>query len=182
MKSARDEEFTAYVHARRAHHYRTALMLCGDSHRAEDIVQEALAKLYAAWPRASRAGSLDAYVRRIVVNHHLDQVRRAWRRETSVPLGEDGLDVASRAGSTVEETDALMAALRRLPIGQRRVVVLRHYWGLSISEVAADLGVTEGTVKSQTHNALQALRRLLADSLVPTPSSAPDQHDDQEIP
>src|SRR5689334_2703103 len=77
----RDDGFTAYVAGRRAHLYRTAYLLCGDPHRAEDIVQNALAKLYVAWPRASRADSVDAYVRRVIINSHLDEHRRPWRRE-----------------------------------------------------------------------------------------------------
>jgi DNA-directed RNA polymerase specialized sigma24 family protein len=72
MRAARDDGFTAYVAERRAHLYRTAYLLCGDPHRAEDIVQTALAKLYAAWGRASRMDSVDAYARRVVVNSHLD--------------------------------------------------------------------------------------------------------------
>jgi DNA-binding MarR family transcriptional regulator len=78
---SRDEAFAAYVGQRRAQLYRTAYLLCGDAHRAEDVVQTALAKLYAAWPRVSRADSVDAYARRVVVTSHLDDVRRPWRRE-----------------------------------------------------------------------------------------------------
>ena len=68
----RDDGFTAYVAGRRSHLFRTAYLLCGDPHRAEDIVQTALAKPYVAWPRASRANSVDAYVRRVIINSHLD--------------------------------------------------------------------------------------------------------------
>ena len=73
MGGTRDDGFTAYVAGRRAHLFRTAYLLCGDPHRAEDIVQTALAKLYVAWPRASRADSVDAYVRRVIINSHLDE-------------------------------------------------------------------------------------------------------------
>ena len=142
----RDEEFSAYVAGRRTQLYRTAVLLCGDPHRAEDVVQTALAKLYAAWPRVRRADSVDAYARRAVVNVHLDETRRPWRRERSTAAAD--LDGRAPAGLPVEETDALWTALRALPAGQRRVVVLRHYWGLSVEETAADLGVSTGTVKS----------------------------------
>jgi RNA polymerase sigma-70 factor (sigma-E family) len=155
----RDDGFTAYVAGRRAHLYRTAYLLCGDAHRAEDIVQNALAKLYVAWPRASKADSVDAYVRRVIVNSHLDERRRPWRREA--PTEDDRLDRAAPTGVTPEESDALWTALRGLGPKQRRVVVLRHYWGLSVEETAADLGVSPGTVKSQTSAALEKLRTVL---------------------
>ena len=159
--SRRDEDFTAYVAERRAHLYRTAYLLCaGDGHRAEDVVQQALAKLYAAWPRASRLESVDAYARRVVVNAHLDEVRRPWHRERSVA---DAPDRPTPTGVSVEDADALRTALRQLAPGQRRVVVLRHYLGLSVEETAADLGISPGTVKSQTAAALAQLRTALDD-------------------
>lgn len=158
----RDEAFATYVAARRPQLYRAAYLLCGDPHRAEDVVQAALTKLYLAWPRVERADSVDAYVRRAVVNSHLDETRRPWRRERPT---DEHPDAAVQSGPGPEETDALYAALRRLPPGQRRVVVLRHYWGLSVEETAADLGVSAGTVKSQTSAALAALRTALQPDL-----------------
>jgi RNA polymerase sigma-70 factor (sigma-E family) len=155
----RDDGFTAYVAGRRAHLYRAAYLLCGDPHRAEDIVQTALAKLYVAWPRASRADSVDAYARRVIINSHLDEHRRPWRRES--PTEDSRLDRAAPSGVTPEDSDALWTALRQLGPKQRRVVVLRHYWGLSVEETAADLGVSPGTVKSQTSAALEKLRSSL---------------------
>jgi RNA polymerase sigma-70 factor (sigma-E family) len=161
----RDDGFTAYVAGRRAHLFRAAYLLCGDPHRAEDIVQTALAKLYVAWPRASRADSVDAYVRRVIINSHLDETRRPWRRES--PTEEDRLDRAAPSGVTPEDADALWTALRQLGPKQRRVVVLRHYWGLSVEETAADLGVSPGTVKSQTSAALERLRATLLTDMTP---------------
>ncbi|WP_436700296.1 SigE family RNA polymerase sigma factor [Nocardioides sp. BYT-33-1] len=158
----RDEEFAAYVAERRPRLFRAAWLLCGDPHQAEDIVQAALTRLYVAWPRVRRADSVDAYVRRAVVNAHLDEGRRPWRREASAGEGLPEVPVAATA---VEEHDALWTALRALPPGQRRVVVLRHWWGLSVEETAADLDVSTGTVKSQTSAALAALRAALADDL-----------------
>jgi RNA polymerase sigma-70 factor (sigma-E family) len=154
-----EEGFTAYVSQRRLTLFRTACLLCGDPHQAEDIVQDALARLYAAWPRASRAENIDGYARRIVINSHLNQVRRPWRREhVTAEVGERAADVHL----STEDLQVLWAALRRLPLGQRRVVVLRHYLGLSVEETAADLGLSAGTVKSQTSDGLAALRRALA--------------------
>lgn len=156
--TVRDAEFSEYVAARRAQLRRTAYLLCADPHRAEDLVQTALLKLYVAWPRIRRDGNVDAFARRIVVNAHLDDVRRPWRRERS---GLDGVDVA-RHDPAPHDRDALVAALADLPEGQRRVVVLRHYWGLSVEETAADLGISAGTVKSQTSHALRRLEQALS--------------------
>jgi RNA polymerase sigma-70 factor (sigma-E family) len=154
-----DEAFTAYVVQRRLQLFRTACLICGDPHQAEDIVQDALARLYATWPRASRAENVDAYVRRTIINSHLNQVRRPWRRERAAA-------VVREAPATVhlptEDLQVMWAALRKLPLGQRKVVILRHYLGLSVEETAADLGISTGTVKSQTSDALSALRRALA--------------------
>ncbi|QCX26727.1 SigE family RNA polymerase sigma factor [Nocardioides jishulii] len=154
---SRDDEFGAYVAARRPHLYRSAWLLCGDQHRAEDLVQDALTKLYLAWPRVHRMANVEAYVRRMLVNGHIDESRRPWRREhTTYELPD-----APAAQPPGEEADELWTALRALPPGQRRVVVLRHYWGLSVEETAGDLNVSVGTVKSQTSAALTALRRAL---------------------
>jgi len=161
--AARDDGFSEFVVDRRARLHRTAYLLCGDAHRAEDIVQAALTKLYAAWPRVSRLDSVDAYARRAVVNSHIDETRRPWRRERPVEHGtlDGAFDTAAAPGVAPEEADALWTALRALPPGQRRVVVLRHYWGLPVDETAADLGISPGTVKSQTSAALRALRAAL---------------------
>jgi len=151
--------FTTYVSERRLQLFRTACLLCGDPHQAEDVVQDALARLYVAWPRASRADNIDAYARRAVINSHLNQVRRPWRRErVAVDVGEGPAPVHL----PTEDLQLMWAALRSLPLGQRKVVVLRHYLGLSVEETAADLGISAGTVKSQTSDALAALRRALA--------------------
>lgn len=154
-----DSEFSEYVAARRAKLYRTAYLLAGDPHRAEDLVQQALTKLYVAWKRLSKRDDVDAYARRIVVNAHLDEVRRPWRRERPRPT--EDLDRAAEAGLAPEDRDALWDALRALPARQRQVVVLRHYWGLSVAETAQDLGISQGTVKSSTSDALARLRDVL---------------------
>jgi RNA polymerase sigma-70 factor (sigma-E family) len=152
----RDGPFIEYVAARRARLYRTAYLICGDAHRADDLVQIALAKAYVAWPRLERAGNVDAYVRRILVNAHVDETRRGWRRE------QPGLPDVDQPAPAAEDNEDLWAALRALAPGQRRIVVLRHYWGLSVEETAADLGISPGTVKSQTSDALARLRRTLS--------------------
>ena len=155
----RDSAFRDYVAARRPQLYRSAYLLCGDPHRAEDVVQDALVRLYVAWPRAQRANNVDAYARRIVLNSHYDQSRRPWHREKAVARGPER---AALERFPAEDAQDLWRAVRGLPEGQRKVVVLRHIWGLSVAETAADLGISEGTVKSQTSDALAALRRALA--------------------
>lgn len=158
-RSDREAEFTEYVDARRAQLSRTAYLLCGDSHRAEDLVQTALVKLYLAWPRVRRDGNVDAFARRVLVNAHIDETRRPWRRER---WGLDGHDEGVAPAETVEDRDVLLTALAGLPEGQRKVVVLRHFVGLSVEETAHDLGISTGTVKSQTSHALKRLESVLA--------------------
>jgi RNA polymerase sigma-70 factor (sigma-E family) len=152
--------FSSYVAARRARLFRTACLLCGDPHRAEDIVQDALARLYGAWDRVSRMDNVDGYVRRIIVNAHYSDRRRPWRRERAAEPREVPLE----HGFPVEDADAIRSALGGLPPGQRRVIVLRHIWNLTIEETAAELGISTGTVKSQSFDALASLRRTLAPS------------------
>ena len=103
-------------------------------------------------------------MRRIVVNAHIDETRRPWRRERPV---ESGLDQPVDDAVSLEDSDALWTALRGLAPGHRRVVVLRHYWGLSVDETAADLGISPGTVKSQTSDALARLRAALTEVTTP---------------
>ena len=155
----RDAEFEAYVAMARPRLRRLAYSLCGDWHRADDILQTALAKLYVAWPRVVRASNPDAYVRRTVVRASIDESRRPWRREQS---GLDGHDRPGADAAVLERHD-LVAALQRLPEMQRKTVVLRHWLGLSVAETAHDLGIAEGTVKSHTSRALAALQELMSE-------------------
>ncbi|GGB75966.1 RNA polymerase subunit sigma-24 [Knoellia flava TL1] len=154
--SQRDTEFSEYVAVSRPALWRTAYLLSGSVAQADDLVQNALLKLYLAWPRLAHRRQLDAYTRRIIATSHIDETRRPWRRE-SEPL--EGHEPSFQ--SEVSDHTALLRALKNLPIGQRRVVVLRHYWGLSVAETAADLGISEGTVKSQCAAGLHKLEQAL---------------------
>lgn len=159
VSSRRDEEFVDYVTARRAYLRRFAYLLCGDWHFAEDIVQNALTKVYLAWPRIRRAGTEEAYVRKVVLRCFLDEKRRSWRRETSVAeLPEN----AHPIGLGFEEIDELRSAVAGLPDRQRAAIVLRHWAGLSMEEIANDLGCSVGTVKSQVSRGVERLRTNLA--------------------
>ena len=156
----RDEDFTAYVVAHRRKLVRTAYLLCGSWDRAEDVTQIALAKLYAAWPRVQRVDGPGAYVRKIIARTAIDEWRRPWRRELMVGEG-----LADLPGSVppVDVGDRLLlrSALAQLPGRQRQVVVLRHYWGLSVDEVARDLGISSGSVKSHCSRAIRRLNELM---------------------
>jgi len=165
------EGFASYVVQRRLKLFRAACLLCGDPHQAEDIVQDALARLCVAWPRVSRADNIDAYARRTIINSHLNHLRRPWRREH---VAADVGDRPTAVHLPTEDLQVMWMALRNLPLGQRKVVILRHYLGLSVEETAADLGVSPGTVKSQTSDALAALRRALSDEFGATVSEGGD--------
>lgn len=149
-----------YVAARRTYLRRVAYLTCGDWHGAEDLVQNALVKLYVAWPRINGDETEDAYARRVIVRTHLDDLRRPWRREVT---GLEGFDQAAAPnGLSHEDSDALSTALKQLPERQRAAVVLRFWCGLSVEETARDLGCSTGTVKSHTSRALARLRTILS--------------------
>ncbi len=154
-----DAAFSEFVAARQGHLRRIAYALCGDWHRAEDLLQTALTKLYVAWPRIRHDGSEEAYVRQIMVRANIDESRRPWRRERPSDVLPD---VPVEDGTQVEERSALFDALQDLPEQQRKVVVLRHWLGLSVRETAAELRISEGTVKSHSSRGLAALEVVLA--------------------
>ena len=157
-RASRDDEFAAFVAARQTHLRRIAYAVCGDWHRADDLLQTALVKLYVAWPRLHRDGREEAYTRQIIVRANIDEHRRPWRREES---GLDGHDPVARTGLPVEDRSALFDALQALPVMQRKVVVLRHWLGLSVEETAHELGISTGTVKSHSSRGIEKLQAVL---------------------
>ena len=157
----RDAEFTAWVTAHRPQLLRAAYLVCGDRHAAEDLVQTCLTRLYLAWPRFAEMGMPLSYARRALVNAHIDLTRHAWwARER--PFAEPQSGAVTDEAAAVDERATVVRALQELPAGQRRVVVLRFLWGLSVRETAAELRIAEGTVKSQTSDALRRLEQALA--------------------
>ena len=144
--------------ARQTHLRRVAYALCGDWHRAEDLLQTAFVKLYVAWPRLRDPAAAEAYARRILVRANVDESRRPWRRESP---GLDGHDRAAPVGAAYEERSTLVDALQQLPAMQRKVVVLRHMLDLTVSQTADELGIGEGTVKSHSSRGLAALEKAL---------------------
>lgn len=160
VRRSRDEEFAAFMVEAEPLLTRTAWLLCGDRHRAEELVQQALVRTYVAWPRA-RARDPLAYARRTLANARIDMWRRR-RREVLVatedlPGGVSGDRTAGHAHAHAER-DALVRALTRLSPQRRRVVVLRYVLDLSERQVAADLGVSVGAVKSAAARGLRQLR------------------------
>ena len=149
---------------------RSAYLLTGDRHDAEDLVQTALVKLYVAWHRASAADSVEAYTRRIMLNTMLSERRtKRWLKERAF----HELPEVAVADHSSDDRLSLWPHVLRLPPRQRAVVVLRYYEGLSEREIAEALGVSPGTVKSTASTALRALRQHLPPDLAPTTEGDP---------
>lgn len=161
-EGAIDDRFAAYVRERGQHHLRTAVLLTGDWHAAEDLVQTSLVKLYRAWPRlgTGTGHDPDAYLRRIMINTHRSWWRARWRRETpAAVLPERTTDEDLADGQALGEL--VRHALAGLPRQQRAVLILRYYEDLPEAEVAALLGCAVGTVKTHARRGLSALRQVL---------------------
>jgi RNA polymerase sigma-70 factor (sigma-E family) len=153
------DEFDAYVRSRTPALMRAAYLLTGDQHLAEDLVQSALISTHRSWEKLHRDGHPDAYTRKVM--YHL-QVSWWRRRRVAESLTGDLPEPRPRGGTDVSSAAAqrltLRAALLRLAPRQRAVLVLRYFEDLSEADTAAALGVTVGTVKSQTFKALDRLR------------------------
>ncbi|PSL51649.1 RNA polymerase sigma-70 factor (sigma-E family) [Saccharothrix carnea] len=145
------EEFVAGASPRLL---RTAFLLTRDRGHAEDLVQTALARAWRAWRRVQ--GDPEPYVRRIMVNTYATWWRRKWRAEHPTDVLPDAGGASPEAA--VDQRDWLWRALGRLPRRQRAVIVLRFYEDLTEAQAAHALGVSVGTVKSQTSKALARLR------------------------
>jgi len=148
-------EFATYVRERSPRLLHTSYLLCHDWALAEDLLQTALAKAWRSWRRIEK--DPDSYVYRILVNTNASWTRRRWRGEipTETPP-EAGLE-ADLTGDLADRT-LMLDALRRLPQRQRAVLVLRYFEDQTETQVAAILGCTVGTVKSQASKALAKLR------------------------
>ncbi|MEU8007669.1 SigE family RNA polymerase sigma factor [Catellatospora sp. NPDC049111] len=154
-----DDGFREFVHARLGRLSRIAYLLTGDHHAAEDLLQNALVKIASRWSKVSAGGAPDAYLRKVLYHEHVS----AWRRSRHLraewptaepPEGGSGRDLAAETVRRV----LLEQALAKLTRKQRAVIVLRFVEDLSEADAAAALGVSVGTVKSQTSYALKKLR------------------------
>ncbi|WP_078880653.1 MULTISPECIES: SigE family RNA polymerase sigma factor [Kitasatospora] len=159
-KQTRDAEFTEFVAARAPWLRKVAYLLCGDWHRADDLVQESVTKLYVRWSRLSRLENLDGYARTVLVNTFLAEQRSPWGRWTA-RRRTGAVPEPAAAGTDLDLSVDLRRALAALPPRQRATVVLRHYCDLTVEQTAAALGCSTGNVKSQTSRGLDALRRSL---------------------
>jgi RNA polymerase sigma-70 factor (sigma-E family) len=151
-----DASFERFVHEHHASLFRTAVLMTGNPETAQDLVQTALARVYARWSRIADQEPA-AYARRIVVNAHRDGWRRNRGREHLVPETPEPASAPDATGRIVER-DSVVRALRLLTARERRVVVLRFLYDLSEAETATELGMRVGTVKSTTHRAIGKLR------------------------
>jgi RNA polymerase sigma-70 factor (sigma-E family) len=163
VTSAREQAEAAYREFAAAQMHsllRPAYYLTGSWHEAQDLVQASLVKMYLAWPRLRPDVDRHLYARKVMVNTYRAGLRPAWRRRETLSAAQPP-DTYDRDGLT-EERDYQRALLMSLPPGQRAVIVLRYLQDLSIQQTADCLGVSAGTVKSQTSDALAALRQAIA--------------------
>lgn len=161
-----EREYVDYVTVHLPSLHRLARLLCRDAHRAEDIVQTTITKLYINWKRASASSNLDSYVRTMLVRAFLSEQRLAWARvrlfgsPQEIPRGPavHDPDVATR--------DLVHTALSRVAPKQRAVLVLRFLCDLPVAEVARILGCSSGNVTGLTAHGLRRLRTLLGNQAV----------------
>lgn len=155
MTTDHDEQFTAWVERSAASLRGTAYLMCGDWHSADDVVQDALVRVYERWHRI-RPDAATSYARRVITTAAIDRARRPWRREVS----SDILPEPDVVGA-VETPYDVVGALAQLPPRQRAVLVLRFFHDLDVAETARLLGISQGTVKSTTSRGLDSLRLLM---------------------
>jgi len=161
-------EFASFVHATGTQLYRTALLLTGDHHLAEDLTQTTYAKVFGSWRRVHRAENPVGYARTILLNTFLSH--RRLRRSGEQPgrtadVTETLADSADGATSDADPSTRvdLLAALARLSPTDRAVLVARYWEDRSITETAADLGLSETAVRTRSKRALERLRPLVLD-------------------
>ena len=156
-----EEEFAEYFAARRDAVRRTAYMLCGDWHRADDLAQTAFVALHRRWKKIRDRGATDAYVRKTLVRASIDESRRPWRREWQAETLPEPPDDTPGLDELVATREDLLAALKQVPPKQRAVLVMRFFEGLDVTSAAKALDCSEGNVKSQTARGLANLRQVL---------------------
>ncbi|WP_445526668.1 SigE family RNA polymerase sigma factor [Streptomyces cyslabdanicus] len=156
--SSGSTDFAAYASAAWSRLLRTALLLTGDYHEAEDLVQTTLAKVYARWGRVP-PDDVDFYVRRSLVNNNLSRIRRRRVTHLLMPFLPERMQQSdSGHAESVERRAALTQALATLSARQRTVLVLRYWEDLSETDIAELLGCSLGTVKTHARRGLAALR------------------------
>lgn len=167
--------FQRLVEQHRSMVYRIAHQFAGNHHDAEDIAQEVFIKVYRSLDRFRHDAQLSSWLYRIVMNACIDY----RRRHAASGRAPAGADVEQKMLDTPEDSpgpearayagelgEVLESEIRRLPAGQRIVLVMRHYQGMKLCEIAVALGLAEGTVKRQLHAAVHRLRQSLTDAKV----------------
>ncbi|HEY0698361.1 MAG TPA: SigE family RNA polymerase sigma factor [Micromonospora sp.] len=143
---------------------RYAVMLTGDPHLAEDLVQETLVRVQLNWRKVARADSPERYVRRMLTNQFVDWRRGSWFRRVLLRGGSDeDVPVAVDHAQSAVDRDQVWSWLARLPRRQRAALVLRYYEDLPDAEIAEVLGCAVGTVRASISRALTALRAELVE-------------------
>ncbi len=161
MGSSRDSDFDEWVLHNRVRLQKTAFLMCGDWHLADDLVQDALIKSFPKWQRIANAGDPAPFMRKTLIRLCVDHGRRPSRREvTSATIRET-------VPASDPDFDHLLHALQEVPTGQRAVLILRYFDGLSVEETAAATRTSVGNVKSQSSRGMDVLRSIL----VTTPES-----------
>jgi RNA polymerase sigma-70 factor (sigma-E family) len=143
---------------------RYAVMLTGDPHLAQDLVQETMVRVQLNWPRVARADSPERYVRRMLTNQYVDWRRGSWFKRVLLRSDPDERVVVpvDHAQATADR-DQIWSWLARLPRRQRAVLVLRYYEDLPDAEIADVLGCAVGTVRASISRALATLRAELVE-------------------
>jgi RNA polymerase sigma-70 factor (sigma-E family) len=161
VKDGEREAFDEFVRARLPRLLRFGHALTGSPHAGADLVQDALERTMLAWARIEAKDDPEGYVRRIMVNRNVS----IWRRHRKERLVDQMPEQHTAPAS--ERDDTLWEAVKQLPARQRAVIVLRYYEDYSEAQIAATMGCSAGTVKSQASRAMAKLRELVnADAMV----------------
>ena len=163
MRDSDEVAFGDFMAARWAALFRTAYLITGDRHEAEDLLQTSLAKTFVSWRRVRDKGAADAYVRRVMVNTAASRWRSGRHEQATAVLPDAGHDGGVESATTQV---VLWQRISELPPRMRATLVLRYYEDLTEAETAREMGCSVGAVKSQTHHALKRLRSSLGDEML----------------
>lgn len=161
-KTSIDEQFREFVTARSGVLHRAAYLMTGNWATAEDLVQTALTKTYLAWRRIGEIDSVEAYARRVLYTTNASWWRRRSSHERPLDVIPEPRDGHHDHTEQSDRRQVLWRYVLQLPRRQRAVLVLRYYEDYSEADIAAVLGVSTGTVKSQSSRAMRGLRRRMA--------------------
>ncbi|MGW6404029.1 SigE family RNA polymerase sigma factor [Streptomyces sp. NPDC055134] len=163
MRRSKESGFREFAEARTGHLFRSACLLTsGDTHFAEDLVQETLGRMYVVWGQSSRVGNPAAYAQTVLIRAFLaHQRRRSAQERPSDELPETSDSTPGDASLRI----TLLDALRQLPPKDRAVIVLRYWEDRSVMETAEILNVSSAAVRTRSTRALARLREQLGGSV-----------------